>query len=263
MAPSEVPPPDQRSILGCRVDALTLASATERVLGWAQRGESRYVCVAAVNNVMTGRSDPDFLRVHNEADLVTSDGMPLVWGLRLLGLERAERVYGLELTVHICEAAARAGVPVGFYGGAPEVLGELTEGIRDRYPGLRIVYVQSPPFRPLDEAEDREVVEAIRASGARILFVGLGCPKQERWMAEHRGRVAAVMLGVGAAFDFLAGRKPVAPAWMQRSGLEWLFRLATEPRRLWRRYTFQNPVFIALFTAQLIRSRRVGTGTPG
>lgn len=237
------------------MDALTFGSATTRILDWAGAGDSRYVCVATVNNVMTGHTDPDFRRMHNEADLVISDGMPLVWGLKLLGVRGAERVYGPELMPRVCEAAARGGVPVGFFGGAPDVLEELTVRLRGRCPGLRIVYAHSPPFRPLSRAEDREVVEAIRASGARILFVGLGCPKQERWMAAHRGAIPAVMLGVGAAFDFFAGRKPIAPAWMQRSGLEWVFRLATEPRRLWRRYVLQNPVFVALFAAQLVRSR--------
>lgn len=237
------------------MDALTFGSATTRILNWAGDGDSRYVCVANVNNVMTGRADPDFRRMNNEADLVTSDGMPLVWGLKLLGVPEAERVYGPELLPRVCEAAARGGVPVGFFGGAPDVLEELTARLAARYPALRIVYAHSPPFRPLTNAEDQAAVEAIRRSGARILFVGLGCPKQERWMAAHRGAIPAVMLGVGAAFDFYAGRKPVAPRWMQRSGLEWLFRLVTEPRRLWRRYVLQNPVFVALFAAQLVRSR--------
>ena len=244
-----------RRILGTRLDALTYGAARERILAWARRGESRYVCVAAVNNVMTGYGDPAFRRVHNEADLVTTDGVPLVWGLRLLGLPHAERVYGPELMPRICEAAARDGVPVGLFGGSPAVLDHLVKRLRARFPDLDIAYVHSPPFRPLTEAEDREVVREIRESGARILFVGIGCPKQERWMARHRPDVPAVMIGVGAAFDFLADRKPKAPAWMQRSGLEWLFRLVTEPRRLWRRYVFQNPRFLALFAAQLIRTR--------
>lgn len=237
------------------MDALTFPSATARILDWAGKRESRYVCVATVNNIMTGYFDPEFRRMHNDADLVTSDGMPLLWGLRLLGVREGERVYGPELMPRVCEAAAREGVPVGFYGGAPDVLDELVVRLGTRYPGLRIAYAESPPFRPLTEDEEAEVVDAVRASGARILFVGLGCPKQERWMARHRGVIPAVMLGVGAAFDFQAGRKPTAPRWMQRSGLEWLFRLATEPRRLWRRYVMQNPTFIVLFARQLIRSR--------
>lgn len=261
MAPSEAGAPAHRTILGARVDALTVHSATDRVLAWSRAGESRYVCVATVNNVMTGRADPEFRRIHNGADLVTSDGMPLLWGLRLLGLPEGERVVGMDLTLRICAAAARDGVPVAFLGGAPEVLARLTANLQARYPALRIAYAWSPPFRPLTEEEDRAVVADVKASGARILFVGIGCPKQERWMAAHRGVIPAVMLGVGAAFDFIAGSKPVAPDWMKRLGLEWLFRLATEPGRLWRRYLLQNPVFIALFTAQVIRARRGGART--
>jgi N-acetylglucosaminyldiphosphoundecaprenol N-acetyl-beta-D-mannosaminyltransferase len=251
-----------RSILGSRLDALTYDNAVARILSWGRTGESRYVCVAAVNNVMTGHFQPGFRRVHNEADLVTTDGMPLVWGLRLLGLPDAERVYGPELMPRVCEAAAREGVPIGLYGGAPDVLEELVGRLTERFPGLEVAYAHSPPFRPLTEEEDRAEVERIRASEARILFVGMGCPKQEEWMARHRPEIPAVMIGVGAAFDFLAGRKPRAPRWMQRSGLEWLFRLASEPRRLWRRYAVQNPLFVALFGAQLVRGRwsRSGRG---
>ena len=151
--------------------------------------------------------------------------------------------------------AARAGIPVGFYGGAPDVLDKLVVVARERFPGLRIVYAWSPPFRPISPAEDTAIVEEINRSGARILFVGLGCPKQDRWMAAHHSRVNAVMLGVGAAFDFLAGNKAQAPRWMQDRGLEWVFRLASEPRRLWWRYLWHNPRFVVLFALQLLRHR--------
>lgn len=246
--------PDSRRILGSRIDALTFDTAIRRVLRWADRRESRYVCLSNVNNVMTAHFDPEFRRLSNGSDLVLTDGMPLVWGLKLLGIPGAERVNGPALMPRLCAAAARAGVPIGLYGGTPEVLAELRTGLPARFPGLDIAYAYSPPFRPLTADEDREVVDAVNASGARILFVGIGCPKQERWMARHRGAIEAVMLGVGAAFDFEAGRKPVAPHWMQRNGLEWLFRLATEPRRLWRRYLLFNPLFLALFAAQLVRT---------
>jgi N-acetylglucosaminyldiphosphoundecaprenol N-acetyl-beta-D-mannosaminyltransferase len=192
----------------------------------------------------------------NAADLVTPDGMPLVWGLRLLGIRTAARVYGPDLTPHLLEAAAREGIPVGFYGATDAVLEKLLRAVGSRYPSLRVAYAWAPPFRALTREEDRAATTLINDSGARILFVGLSTPKQERWMAAHRGRVEAVMLGVGAAFDFLAGTKRQAPRWMMRAGLEWLFRLASEPRRLARRYLTHNPRFLILFLTQLCGWRK-------
>lgn len=258
-AADSVPPRsrrDSRAILGMRVDGTSYADAAQRVIGWAGGGESRYVCVATVNNVMESLDSDGFRGIMNSADLVTPDGMPLVWGLRLLGAPGAKRVYGPDLMSVVLEAAAREQVPVGFYGGTPGSLEKLLAELRRRYPRLRVAYSFSPPFRPLTAEEDERVARDIEASRARILFVGISTPKQERWMAAHRGRVRAVMLGVGAAFDFLAGVKPQAPRWMQSSGLEWLFRLATEPRRLWRRYLRQNPRFVVCFSLQLLGLRR-------
>ncbi|GIV00428.1 MAG: UDP-N-acetyl-D-mannosaminuronic acid transferase [Actinomycetota bacterium] len=244
-----------RHILGMRVDATTYEGAAERIMAWARAGESRTVCVGTVHMVMEAHDDPGFREAVNGADLVTSDGMPLVWGLRLLGVPGATRVYGPDLTPVVCARAAAAGIPVGFHGGRPEALAGLLERVRRDHPGLRVVYAESPPFGELTPERLEREAEAIAASGARVLFVGLGCPKQERWMAAQRGRVPAVMLGVGAAFDFLAGTKRQAPRWMQRAGLEWAFRLATEPRRLWRRYLANNPRFLVLFGAQVLRER--------
>ncbi|RTH96481.1 glycosyltransferase [Thermus scotoductus] len=243
-------------ILGMRVDLISYEEATEKVLTWAVAGESRYVCVANVHMVMEAHDDPNFRALVNAADLVTPDGMPLVWMLRKLGHPYQERVYGPELTLRVCAEAARRGVPVGFYGGHPEALEALVRNLRTRFPGLRVVYAYSPPFRPLTPKEDERITEEINALGCRILFVGLGCPKQERWMAEHKGKLWAVMLGVGAAFDFHAGRVRQAPVWMQRAGLEWLFRLGQEPRRLWRRYLKHNPRFLLLAFLQLTGMRR-------
>jgi N-acetylglucosaminyldiphosphoundecaprenol N-acetyl-beta-D-mannosaminyltransferase len=256
-------PVEARRILGTRVDATSYGHAADAVLGWAGAGESRYVCVATVNNLIEAYDDPAYRQVMEDADLVTPDGMPLVWALRLLGVAGASRVYGPDLTPVLCERAATGGVPVGFYGSTPEVLGDLTANLARRHPRLRVVYAVSPPFRPLTAAEDAEMVARVNASGARLLFVGLGAPKQERWMADHQGRIEAVMLGVGAAFDFLAGRKRQAPAALQRLGLEWLFRLASEPRRLWRRYLYRNPRFVALFGAELVRRRLAGPTAGG
>ena len=239
-----------------RVDATSLEDATRRVLAWSKAGESRYVCVANVHMVMESYDAPNFHKIVNAADLVTPDGVPLVWMLRRLGFPNQERVAGPDLALKICEAASRKGIPVGFYGGTPEVLQSLVTNLKRKYPALKITYAYSPPFRPLTPEEDAQVVEEITGSGTRILFVGLGCPKQERWMAAHKGRVQAVMIGVGAAFDFHAGRLPQAPAWMRRAGLEWLFRLLTEPRRLWRRYARHNPRFVILALMQLLGLRK-------
>jgi N-acetylglucosaminyldiphosphoundecaprenol N-acetyl-beta-D-mannosaminyltransferase len=203
---------------------------------------------------MEAHDSPEYRAIVNSADLVTPDGMPLVWALRLFGVAGATRVYGPTLTIHVLERAATDGVPVGFYGASAEVLTRMVEACRRRFIGLRVGYAHAPPFRQHTEEEDAAVVQDINRSGVRILFVGLGCPKQERWMASHKDSVNAVMLGVGAAFDFLAGVKPQAPAWMQRVGLEWLFRLATEPRRLWRRYAYHNPRFVALLAEQYLKS---------
>lgn len=238
-----------------RVDPTSYLKASDAITGWAGRHESKYVCVATVSQVMEAYDAPEFLRVMNNADLTTPDGMPLVWGLRLLGHKSASRVYGPDLTPLLLERAAAEGLSVGFYGGTPEVLQRLTQTMCSRIPRLHVAYSYSPPFRAITPEEDARVVEEMNASGMRILFVGIGNPKQEFWMAQHRGRVQAVMLGVGAAFDFLSGSKRQAPRWMMGAGLEWLFRLASEPRRLWKRYLKQNPRFLVLFGLQLIRER--------
>jgi len=244
-----------RHILGVRVDATSYTRATDQILEWAGHRVSRLVCCASVNNIMAARDSADFREVMANADLVTSDGMPLVWLLRRFGIHDAERVYGPDLMPAVLEAAAKSGVPIGLYGGGAEVLSRLVERLAARFPELTIAYTESPPFRAPTPEEDDRTTLAIAKSGVRILFIGLSTPKQERWMYAHRGRVDAVMLGVGAAFDFLAGSKPQAPRWMQNSGLEWLFRLATEPRRLWRRYLGQNPRFAVLALAQVLRER--------
>jgi N-acetylglucosaminyldiphosphoundecaprenol N-acetyl-beta-D-mannosaminyltransferase len=251
---SERPP--SRLILGMRVDGTSYPDAAHRIVTWAAAVESRYVCVATVNNVMEAHDDPGFLHVMNGADLVTPDGMPLVWGLRRLGVRGATRVYGPDLTPVVLDAAQAEGISVGFLGGSPDALQALLVAVQRRWPTLHVAYASSPPFRQLEPEEDRQINQEIRASGARILFVGLGCPKQEQWMASHRDVLPAVMVGVGAAFDFLAGTKRQAPRVLQRIGMEWAFRLAMEPRRLWKRYLRHNPRFALLFGWQLLAGRR-------
>ena len=250
----------QRSILGTRVDVTTYDDAVARIAGWMGERQGRMVCVCSVHPVMVASDDPTFHAVMQSADLVTSDGMPLVWALRLLGAPEATRVYGPDLTLVVCAWAAANGIPVGFYGSAPVVVERLTANLRRRFPPLQIGYQHSPPYRRLTEVERNAELRAIRGSGVRVLFVGLGCPKQERWMAERRDELDVVMLGVGAAFDYLAGTLPQPPAWMQRAGLEWLFRLLIEPRRLWRRYLRNNPRFVLRFARQYLAYRLDGRG---
>jgi N-acetylglucosaminyldiphosphoundecaprenol N-acetyl-beta-D-mannosaminyltransferase len=241
-----------------RVDVTSYSGATAIIRNWAQQSQSRYVCVATVNNVMESWDSRPFRDVMNSADLVTPDGMPLVWGLKFLGHPDASRVYGPDLTPIVLQMAADDAIPVGFFGATPQTLELLKAALLQRFPALQIPYAWSPPFRPLTPAEDAEVVAAINNSGARILFIGLNTPKQDYWMAEHRECVHAVMLGVGAAFDFLAGTKVQAPRWMMAIGMEWFFRLVTEPRRLWKRYLKHNPRFVALFACQLLGMRMGG-----
>lgn len=239
-------------VIGTRVDPTSYLDAARQVTLWSQAGESRYVCAANVHMLMEAHDLPKYKELVNQADMVTPDGVPLVWMMRLKGVKNQQRVYGPTLMLHVLELAERENIPVAFYGSSPEVLQSLLEKMHGRFPNLGVVYSFSPPFRVLTHEEDSEIVEQINTSSARILLVGLGCPKQEIWMSEHRGRINAVMLGVGAGFDFHAGLKSQAPAWMQSIGLEWFYRLATEPRRLWRRYLYNNPRFIILAILDLL-----------
>lgn len=239
-----------KSVLGMRVDATSYADAARRIVGWARAGRSSYVCVANVHMTMETIDSEPYRRVVNGADIVTPDGRPLVWALRWLGVEGASQVRGADLISHVVERAARENVPVGLYGGTEEALDALVPALEERFPGVEIACRISPPFRPLTAEEDEAYVREISASGAGVLLVGLGCPKQEIWMSEHLGRVPAAMVGVGAAFDFFSGRARQAPRWMQSAGLEWAYRFAKEPRRLWKRYLKHNPRFAAMFAAQ-------------
>lgn len=233
-------------VIGIPISLTSYGDSTREIISWAKMAQNRYVCAANVHMLMEAHDSPEFNKIVNSADLVTPDGMPLVWMMRLKGIKDQERVYGPTLMLHCLETATRDKIPVGFYGSSSEVLILLVDKMKDRYPGLQVAYSYSPPFRELFAAEDQDICQQIQNSGARILFVGLGCPKQEFWMANHRDRVNVVMVGVGAAFDFHAGVKPQSPAWLQAVGLEWLFRLFHEPRRLAKRYLYNNPRFVLL-----------------
>jgi N-acetylglucosaminyldiphosphoundecaprenol N-acetyl-beta-D-mannosaminyltransferase len=222
------------------------------IFNWAGAAESRYICFCTVHMIMESYASEEFRSKLNDADFVNPDGMPLVWTLRMLGASRAHRVTAPDITLMICERAARESIPVGFYGGSQKALDALVANVKSWYPNLNVAYVCSPPFRPLTAEEDEQITQEIEQSGTRILFMGLGCPKQERWMRSHRGKVHAVMLGVGATFDFHAGFVKRAPQWLQNLGLEWFYRVLMEPRRLWWRYLSTNPRYIALALLQII-----------
>ena len=239
----------------------------DRTLDWVDdavaAGHRGYICVAATHTVMAAREDAGLRAAVLEADFTVPDGQPLVWALNLLGHRLGDRVYGPELMDRACARAARSGRRFYLYGGRDRAAADrLADALRLRHPGLRIVGAYPPPFRELTPPEEDAVVEDIHRSGAEVVWVGIGVPKQEKWMARMRPRLdAAVLIGVGAAFDFHAGLVPQAPLRMQKLGLEWLFRLVHEPRRLWRRYLRYNPRFVAAFGRQLARHRlRRGVG---
>jgi N-acetylglucosaminyldiphosphoundecaprenol N-acetyl-beta-D-mannosaminyltransferase len=244
------------SILGVEVSAITPQDAIATLEGWIRDGTSNYVCVTGVHGVMESQRDNDLKDIHNAAGLVTPDGMPLVWMSHCLGYPWVERVYGPDLMHAMTALSAERGYRNYYYGGHPATVERLREVLTKRYPGLQVVGVYSPPFRTLTPEEDARVVQEINAARPDIVWVGLSTPKQERWMAAHVRRLSApALVGVGAAFDFLAGEKPQAPPWVQRNGMEWLFRLASEPRRLAWRYLRNNPAFLLRAFAQLLLAR--------
>jgi N-acetylglucosaminyldiphosphoundecaprenol N-acetyl-beta-D-mannosaminyltransferase len=239
-------------ILRSLIDVTNYHDVTIIASAWSQNAESRYICPANVHMLMEAYDSIEFNKIINNADLVTPDGMPLVWLMRLKGVKNQPRVYGPTLMLYVLEEAERKEIPVGFYGSSPKVLAALVDRMGKKFPALIIKFSESPPFRALSDEEDATLIEKILQSGIRILFVGLGCPKQEKWMAEHKGKIPAVMLGVGAGFDFHAGMIRQSPPFLQKIGLEWLFRLIQEPKRLWRRYLFYNPRFVILAIADLL-----------
>jgi N-acetylglucosaminyldiphosphoundecaprenol N-acetyl-beta-D-mannosaminyltransferase len=241
-----------RPILGLNVAVSSYEAVVQKSLLWAGERQSRALFFSAAHLLMESVDNPVLLRRLNEAGTTLPDGMSLVWALHAMGESSAQQVCGPDLTATVLAAAEAAGVPVGFYGGRQTTLDALIRAVRLRHPNLQIPYLESPPFRTLTPEEDHAVVERISASGARLLFVGLGCPKQEYWIIDHLGRIPAVMFGVGAAFDFIAGSKKRAPRWMSRSGLEWVFRFASEPRRLGWRYLKYNPRFVFLVLRQCL-----------
>lgn len=248
-------------VLQTPIDVVDWAVALGRIEQWAAKRESRYVCACNVHSIVTAARDTRFGQALSQADMATPDGAPVAWMMRRLGHPTQQRVNGPDLMTSCCERAATNGTSVYLLGSTPDTLVALRQQLALQLPALRIAGTTSPPFRPLSTAEDQALVTRLNDSGAGIVFVSLGCPKQEEWMAEHRGRVRAVMIGVGAAFDFHAGALERAPPWMQHNGLEWLYRLGSEPCRLWKRYFVTNAIFVVGATWQLLV--RMGWQVPG
>jgi N-acetylglucosaminyldiphosphoundecaprenol N-acetyl-beta-D-mannosaminyltransferase len=244
-------------LLGIKVSALDLATATSEMAEAVALGRRVYTSTCPVYTLMQGYERREVRAALNGADWVTPDGMPVVWALRRMGAHPVDRVYGPDLMLALSEVSAQRGYRQFYLGGEPGVAQALAQALERRFPGLRVAGTFTPPFRNLAEPEERDMLLQINGSGAQVVWVGLGSPKQDLWMARYRARLAAPLLvGVGAAFDFLSGRRAQAPPWMQRSGLEWLFRLVRDPRRLWRRYVIYNPKFLFHVSLQLTGLRR-------
>jgi len=256
--------PDKVSVVGVNISATSYREVADRCAAWIaekrawQNGAgntdapaARMICVTSVHGVMLAVADRSLRAILNSADVATPDGMPIVWALRSFQVRDQQRVYGPNLMLTMCEDAARLGHRIFLYGGRESTLAVLCKRLQARFPDLQIAGSFSPPFRPLTADEHSRISAMIRESGADIVFAGISTPKQERWMAAQRGQLpGVVMAGVGAAFDFHAGAVRQAPPWMQRNGLEWLFRLSVDPLRLWKRYLLVTPLFLPLWALQ-------------
>ena len=255
--------PPKADLFGLGVSVTTYDEAVDAIIQAAKRGEAGVVSCHAVHAIVTFTSDRQLRSMANTFEMITPDGQPVRWGLNLLyraGL--TDRVYGPETMMRTCNRAAQEGISIYLYGGNPEVADRLQANLRNACPGLEIAGYEAPPFRQLTPEEDQAVVERINKSGAAIVFIGLGCPKQDVFAYEHRESIHAIQICIGAAFDFHAGVKKQAPEWMQKRGLEWLYRLIQEPRRLWKRYLVTNTVFVTKLAWQFLRRGRRSMNSP-
>ncbi|BAZ02163.1 WecB/TagA/CpsF family glycosyl transferase [Tolypothrix tenuis PCC 7101] len=245
-----------QKVLDFPITALTFENQIQTILKWAIARESKTVCVANVHMLMEAHWNPEFARVLKNADVVTPDGMPLVWMMRRMGASSQDRVAGMDILQGLCKLAQRQNVSVFFLGSQTEILARMRQRLEQEFPNLKIAAMEALPFRPLTETEDADLIKKINKSGAGLVFVSLGCPKQENWMAQHKGKIQAVMIGVGGVFPVYAGIHKRAPRLIRELGFEWLYRWIQEPRRLWSRYMTTIPPFMWLATKQLLSSSR-------
>jgi len=253
--------PQKQLVVSVGISKTSYSEVVRLCQQWAEerrgagRSDARYICVTSVHGVIMAKDDPEIANIINQADIATPDGIPVVWALRSFGSRGQQRVYGPTLMLELCRSAAENGHRIFLYGGRADTLPLLEARLLQRFPHLIVAGRYSPPFRPLTPNEDERVQAMIREADADIVFVGISTPKQEKWMYEYRHCFPGVtLIGVGAAFDFHAGRTRQAPGWMQRNGLEWLFRLGAEPRRLWKRYILITPRFLPLWAIQKWKS---------
>jgi N-acetylglucosaminyldiphosphoundecaprenol N-acetyl-beta-D-mannosaminyltransferase len=243
---------ESKTVINIPVTALPYPEQINTMTKWATCNLSKVVCIANVHMLVEAHSDRQFSSVLRHADLVTPDGMPLVWMLRFLGAVHQDRVAGVDVLEGLCKQALENDIGVYFVGSQASILNKMRLKLERNYPGLRIAGMAPLPFRPLSEAEDQALVQSLNQSGAGLVFVSLGCPKQEKWMSEHKEKVSAVMVGLGGAFPVYAGIHRRAPKLFRQAGLEWLYRLTQEPKRLWKRYATTIPVFLWLVAKQIL-----------
>ena len=258
VSPSSTAPKKEsetQTVIGFPVSVLSFERQVSTIIGWAQAHLSKVVCVSNVHMLMEGVWNPRFSEILVDADMLTPDGMPLVWMTSIMNQQPQERVAGMELMMALCEQAQEKGLSVFFFGSDFQTLSTIRQKLFVDYPGLEVAGMHSPPFRNLSKEEGDAFVKEINNSGANLVFVSLGCPKQERWMYAHRDRISAAMVGLGGAFSVYTGHKRWAPAWIRKYGLEWLYRLFQEPKRLWKRYATTIPPFLWLALKQVIKVR--------
>jgi N-acetylglucosaminyldiphosphoundecaprenol N-acetyl-beta-D-mannosaminyltransferase len=242
-------------IIGTPICDLSFDDQINTIVTWAKSYQSKMVCVANVHMLIEARQNPDFANVLRHANLVTPDGIPLVWMLKLLGAKRAERVAGMDIFQATCDRASQAQIGIFLLGSTPDVLDKIHQRLNREFPNLKIAGMNSPSFGSIDPSADENLIHSINSSGAGIVFVALGCPKQELWMAQHQSKIRAVMIGVGAVFPVYAGVLKHAPKAIRNAGFEWLFRLIQEPRRLWKRYAQTIPIFLWLALKQILTNK--------
>ena len=248
----------QINLIGVPITALPLMEQIQVIIDWAKQRSSRVICVANVHMLMEARWDNRFHKVLGGADLVTPDGMPLVWLMKALGIKSQDRVAGLDIFLNVCQIASKEEIKIYLLGCTQDILERIKLRLHREFPNVILAGLEPLPFRPLTDSEDAELVKRINASQASIVFLALGCPKQEYWMAHHQGKIKAVMIGIGGVFPVYAGLKKNAPEWVKVGGLEWLYRLVQEPKRLWNRYRKTIPPFIFLALQQLVLEYKHG-----